>query len=128
MQAMLDGKVALITGAGNGIGAATAALYANEGATVVVVDIDGDAAGRVAKEIGDGGGHASPLTTDVRDATEVTEMRDRVLGEHGRLDVLVNNVGHWVRLPPSFADSDPEHWQAQYDVNFLHLLRVTHAF
>jgi NAD(P)-dependent dehydrogenase (short-subunit alcohol dehydrogenase family) len=128
MQAMLDGKVALITGSGNGIGAAAATLYAAEGAAVVVVDVDGAAASTVAKQIENDGGRAWPLRADVRDADQVAEMRDRVLGEHGRLDVLVNNVGHWVRLPPSFADSDAEHWQAQYDVNFLHVLRVTHAF
>ena len=125
---MLDGKVALITGAGNGIGAAAAALFAAEGASVFVVDIDGDAADEVAKEIENDGGTAWSMTVDVRDADQVADMRDRVLAEQGRLDVLVNNVGHWVHLPPSFADGDAEHWQALYEVNFLQLLRVTHAF
>jgi NAD(P)-dependent dehydrogenase (short-subunit alcohol dehydrogenase family) len=128
MTAMLDGKVALITGAGNGIGAATAALFAAEGASVFVVDIDDDAAKGVVSAIEQDGGTAWALPVDVRDAGQVTTMRDRVLGDPGRLDVLVNNVGHWVHLPPSFADSDADHWQAQYDVNFLHVLRVTHAF
>jgi NAD(P)-dependent dehydrogenase (short-subunit alcohol dehydrogenase family) len=122
---LLRDRVALVTGAGNGIGAATAELFAEEGATVVVADIDGDAAGSVAARIGPAAG---ALTVDVRDAVEVDAMRDRVLAEHGRLDVLVNNVGHWVHLPPSFADSGPEHWQALYEVNLLHVLRVTHAF
>ncbi|MEY2421803.1 MAG: hypothetical protein QOI95_1870 [Acidimicrobiaceae bacterium] len=125
---MLDGKVALITGAGNGIGAAAATLFASEGASVFVVDIDGDAAEHVAQAIENDGGTAWCMTVDVRDADRVADMRDRVLREQGRLDVLVNNVGHWVHLPPSFADGDAEHWQALYDVNFLQLLRVTHAF
>ena len=128
MNSMLEGKVALITGAGHGIGASTAALFASEGATVCVVDIDGDAAARVTKEIENDGGGASSMVVDVRDADLVATMRDRVLADHGRLDVLVNNVGHWVHLPPSFADSEPANWQALYEVNFLQLLRVTHAF
>lgn len=126
--ALLDGKIALITGAGHGIGAAAAALFAAEGASVVVVDNDGDASDDVAKRIADEGGVASSLIADVRDPQQVDAMRDRVLSEHGRLDVLVNNVGHWVHLPASFAEGDPEHWQALYEVNFLHVLRVTHAF
>jgi len=125
---MLDGKVALITGAGNGIGAAGAALFAAEGAGVFVVDIDGDAADEVAATIEKDGGTAWAATVDVRDPDQVTGLRDRVITEQGRLDVLVNNVGHWVRLPPSFAESDAEQWQALYEVNFLQLLRVTHAF
>jgi NAD(P)-dependent dehydrogenase (short-subunit alcohol dehydrogenase family) len=128
MHALLDGKVALITGAGNGIGAAAASLFAAEGAGVFVADIDGAAAENVAKAIGNDGGTAWPLTIDVRDADQVSDMRDRVHAEQGRLDVLVNNVGHWVHLPSSFADGDAAHWQALYDVNFLQLLRVTHAF
>lgn len=128
MDGLLREKVTLITGAGNGIGASGAELFASEGARVFVVDIDGDAATRAADTIVAAGGDASPLTVDVRDAAAVSAMRDRVLAEAGRLDVLVNNVGHWVHLPPSFADSDAAHWQAQYEINFLHVLRVTHAF
>jgi NAD(P)-dependent dehydrogenase (short-subunit alcohol dehydrogenase family) len=128
VNALLDGKVALVTGAGNGIGAATAELYANEGATVVVVDIDDVAAGEVASAIEGNGGIAMSITCDVRDTPQVGTLRDQVLQELGRVDVLVNNVGHWVRLPSSFSESDPAQWQALYEVNFLHVLHVTHAF
>ena len=128
MDSLLRDRVALITGAGNGIGAAGAELFAAEGAGVFVVDIDGEAAEGVAQRIGTNGGRAWPVTVDVRDADAVASMRDRVLAEAGHLDILVNNVGHWVSLPRSFADSGPEHWQAQYEINFLHVLRVTHAF
>jgi NAD(P)-dependent dehydrogenase (short-subunit alcohol dehydrogenase family) len=127
-SALLEGKIALITGAGHGIGAAAAALFAAEGAGVVVVDIDGDAANDVATQITDQGGAAWPITADVRDSDQVDAMRDRALADHSRLDVLVNNVGHWVHLPASFVDGDPDHWQALYEVNVLHVLRVTHAF
>jgi len=128
MDALLRERVALITGAGNGIGAAGAELFATEGASVFVVDIDGDAAAAVAERIGAAGGRAWPMTVDVRDGAAVAAMRDHVLGEAGRLDVLVNNVGHWVRVPPSFAESGPADWQAQYEINVLHVLRVTHSF
>src|SRR5438309_5323345 len=121
VDALLRDKVALITGAGNGIGAAGAELFAAEGASVFVVDIDGDAADIVTGRIESGGGRAWSLTADVRDAGAVSAMRDRVLAETGHLDILVNNVGHWVRLPPSFADSGPDDWQAQYEINFLHV-------
>jgi NAD(P)-dependent dehydrogenase (short-subunit alcohol dehydrogenase family) len=120
---LLAGKGALITGAGSGIGQATAELFASEGADVFVVDIDGDAAKRVA---GACGPSALAITADVRNATHVEAMCTEALSRRD-IDVLVNNVGHWVRLPPSFAASTPEDWQAQYDINFLHVLRVTHA-
>lgn len=125
---MLRERIALITGAGNGIGAAGAELFASEGARVFVVDIDGDAATTVVRRITDAGGEATPLVVDVRDASAVAAMRDEVLGVAGRLDVLVNNVGHWLRVPPSFVQSGPDDWQAQYETNFLHVVRVTHAF
>lgn len=128
MEALLDGKVALITGAGNGIGAAAAELFAEHRATALVVDIDEVAANAVVDRITAAGGRAEMHLTDVRNADEVLRLRDTVLAAHGRLDVLVNNVGHWVRLPASFVDSDPAQWQALYDVNFLHVLLVTHAF
>jgi len=128
MDGLLRERVALITGAGNGIGASGAELFAAEGASVFVVDIDGDAAVAVAARIADAGGTAWPVVADVRDAVAVSAMRDQVLAEAGRLDILVNNVGHWVRLPASFAESNPGDWQAQYETNFLHVVRVTHAF
>jgi NAD(P)-dependent dehydrogenase (short-subunit alcohol dehydrogenase family) len=128
MNSLLASKLALITGAGAGIGAAAAELYASEGAAVLVVDIDEDASDQVAKRIVADGGTATALTVDVRDRTQVDQLRVRVLDEHGPVDVLVNNVGHWVHLPSSFADSSPGHWQALYEVNFLHVLQVTHAF
>src|SRR5437660_1069896 len=128
MKPLLASKLALITGAGAGIGAASAELYASEGAAVLVVDIDGNASEDVAKHIVADGGTATALTVDVRDSTQVEQMRARVLKQHGPVDILVNNVGHWVHLPPSFAEGSPDHWQALYEVNLLHVLQVTHAF
>lgn len=128
MGPLLEGKVSLITGAGNGIGAAAAELFAAEGASVFVVDIDGDAARAVTARISAAGGTAWAVTADVRDPVQVTALQQQALADADHVDVLVNNVGHWVHLPPSFAASDPAHWQALYEVNLHHVLLVTHAF
>jgi NAD(P)-dependent dehydrogenase (short-subunit alcohol dehydrogenase family) len=128
MRPLLHDKIALITGGASGIGAATAELFAEEGATVVIADVDDARAAKVADGINVAGGSVSALTIDVRDEQQVLAMRDSVLSTHGRLDVLVNNVGHWVDLPPSFVAGDRAHWQALYEINLLHVFAVTHAF
>src|SRR5689334_5173725 len=128
MTGLLGDKVALITGAGHGIGAAAAMLFAAEGAAVCVADIDVDAARRVAGQITEAGGVAAARHVDVTDAGQVDELRSDVFDQFGHVDVLVNNVGHWVHVPATFADSDPAHWQSLYEINLLHVLRVTHAF
>jgi NAD(P)-dependent dehydrogenase (short-subunit alcohol dehydrogenase family) len=58
----------------------------------------------------------------------VDALKAAVLGEHGRVDVLVNNVGHWIRHAGDFVDEDPELWEELHQINFVHILRVTHAF
>jgi NAD(P)-dependent dehydrogenase (short-subunit alcohol dehydrogenase family) len=88
------GKVAVVTGAGSGIGAATASRFAAEGARVVCLDQDGDAAGRTAGDITAGGGEALPIRADVADGASVDRAKDVVLDEFGdRVDVLFNNAG-----------------------------------
>jgi NAD(P)-dependent dehydrogenase (short-subunit alcohol dehydrogenase family) len=89
----LDGKVAIVTGAASGIGAATAKRLAEEGATVVVTDIQDDAGEQVAQGINDSGGSATYLRLDVTDESGWNELISRVVEDHGRLDVLVNNAG-----------------------------------
>ncbi|MFL9986717.1 SDR family NAD(P)-dependent oxidoreductase [Paraburkholderia sediminicola] len=85
----LDGKVAIVTGAGGGLGAACARGLAAQGARVAVVDIDGDAAVAVAASIGE---HAMGLRTDVSSETEVKAMIAAVLERFGRIDILHNNA------------------------------------
>lgn len=86
------GKVALITGGGSGIGEATAKRFSQEGAKVVVVDINEDGARRVAREIQAKGGQASALRADVADPTAAEAMIKHAVDTFGRLDVLHNNA------------------------------------
>ncbi|OBG24248.1 SDR family NAD(P)-dependent oxidoreductase [Mycobacterium sp. 852002-51057_SCH5723018] len=126
--ALLADRVAVVTGGGGGIGAATARLFAQHGAQVVVADIDPELAHRVAGEITTSGGSALPVVTDVRDSDQVAALASSVLNRYGRADVLVNNVGHWVRHPGNFADTDPQLWDDLYRINLHHVFLVTRAF
>jgi meso-butanediol dehydrogenase/(S,S)-butanediol dehydrogenase/diacetyl reductase len=89
----LEGKIALITGAGAGIGQASAVLFAREGATVVCVDLVRDAADETARRITADGGRAVPVAADMRRGADVNRMVDEALAACGRLDILFNNVG-----------------------------------
>lgn len=89
----LKDKVALITGAGSGIGEATSLRFAEEGARVVICDVDMENAKRVAKEIDTRGGQSLVLKADVSNKNEVEGMMAQVKEHFGRLDILVNNAG-----------------------------------
>lgn len=71
---------------------------------------------------------ASIAVTDVREADQVADLSRAVLGRYGRVDVLVNNVGHWLRHPGDFIDTDPQLWDELYRVNLHHVFLATHAF
>lgn len=92
MAGRVAGKVALITGGGSGIGEATAKRFAQEGAKVVIVDINEEGARRVAREIQAGGGQASALRADVANPQDVESMIKHAVDTFGRLDVLHNNA------------------------------------
>jgi 2-hydroxycyclohexanecarboxyl-CoA dehydrogenase len=126
--ALLTDRVAVITGAGGGIGAATAALLAEHGAHVVVADIDAELAEASVGAITAAGNRAEAVVMDVRDRDAVRALASTVLEHHGRVDVLVNNVGHWVRTAKRFVDDDPAFWMELHEINFVHVMTVTHAF
>jgi 2-hydroxycyclohexanecarboxyl-CoA dehydrogenase len=126
--ALLSNRVAVVTGGGGGIGAATARLFAQHGAQVVIADIDTERAHRTVNEITKAGGSAVDFVSDVRDADQVAGLARSVLERYGRVDVLVNNVGHWLRHPGDFVDTDPQLWDELYRINLHHVFLVTHAF
>jgi NAD(P)-dependent dehydrogenase (short-subunit alcohol dehydrogenase family) len=108
-------KVALVTGAGSGIGRATVILLAREGATVVVADLNEPAAQAVAAEIISAGGKAEPVRLDVTDEAMWQEATERVRAAHGRLDILVNNAG--VPFGKAVADTSLDEWRRVLAVN-----------
>jgi len=125
---LLADRIAVITGGAGGIGAATARLFAHHGAQVVIADVDAERAEQTADAISESGGSAVALVTDVRDADQVAELARSVLDRYGRVDVLVNNVGHWLRHPGDFVDTDRQLWDDLYRINLHHVFLVTHAF
>ena len=111
----LSGRVAVVTGAGRGIGAATARLFAKAGAQVALLDKVGGGATHTAEEIGVAGGEALDFAVDVTDAFAMERTLDRVVEEWGRLDVLLNNAG--IVRDARLEDVADEDWDLTLDVN-----------
>ncbi|WP_282610456.1 SDR family NAD(P)-dependent oxidoreductase [Pelagibius sp. Alg239-R121] len=111
----LENKVAIVTGGGNGIGAAICAAFANEGARVVVADIDRQGAEQVASSICDSGGNAFPLLVDITDPNSTTGMAATVLEAYGQIDVLVNNAG--ARIIKGLMQHSLEDWEQMLRIN-----------
>jgi len=124
---LLDGRVAVVTGGGAGIGGAITRLFAEHGALVEVAEVDPDRAATVVEDVEAAGGTARAHVVDVRSDAEVEDLRSAVLGDHGRIDVLVNNVGDHRPLV-RFHESTPGSWAEMYAVNLEHLFRVTRTF
>lgn len=112
----LEGKIALITGAGSGIGEACAQLFAEEGARVVVEDINGEAAERVATSIRDAGFPAIAVQGDVSVAADARRMIEAAVNEWGRIDIVVNNAAVQ-KVVESIELLSEEDWDRVIDVN-----------
>ena len=112
MAGQLKGKVAVVTGAGEGQGRATALLFAREGAKVIAGDISGNQKDTAAE----GGANISPVQCDVSQPDEVEAMIREAMSRHGRLDILCNVAG--IALGGGMiGDEDPEKWDRVQDVN-----------
>src|SRR5438034_903710 len=108
----LDGKIALITGAARGLGAATARLLVAQGARVALADLDEEEASRVAEELGS---QARAYRVDVSDVAQLRSLVAAVVRDFSRIDILVNNAGICPRL--SFAESTEQDWERLMAVN-----------
>ncbi|MDI7246176.1 MAG: 3-oxoacyl-ACP reductase FabG [Bacillota bacterium] len=121
----LKDRVAIITGSGRGLGKEAAALFAREGAKVVVCDINGDSAKATAREIQEGGGAAVAVRVDVTCPESVKSMVDAAMKTFGRIDVLVNNAG--ITADALLVKMTDEQWGRVIDVNLKGVFNCTRA-
>ncbi|MCK9505267.1 MAG: SDR family oxidoreductase [Porticoccaceae bacterium] len=122
----LSGKTAVVTGGGRGLGSAISTALAAEGAHVVVVDRNREAADDMVAEIKAAGGSASAEILDISDRETVTAFGGRMLAQHGKVDVLVNNAGIAPRIRPQDADQ-AEKWDQVINVNLTAQWDITVA-
>uniref|UniRef100_Q07U15 2-hydroxycyclohexane-1-carbonyl-CoA dehydrogenase n=1 Tax=Rhodopseudomonas palustris (strain BisA53) TaxID=316055 RepID=Q07U15_RHOP5 len=124
-MARLQNKTVVITGGGGGIGGATCRKFAQEGAKVAVLDLNLEAAEKVAAEIRAAGGTAEAFKCDIADRASVDEAVAATHTKLGPIDVLVNNAG-WDIFKP-FAKSDPAEWEKLIAINLTGALHMHHA-
>ena len=121
----LSGKVALVTGAGRGIGRGIALALAREGAQVAVADIIKENAEAVRREIESLGVKALSVEVDLTKGAEVKKAVERVISQFGQIDILVNNAG-WDRVQP-FLESEEETWEKVIAINYKAVLHTSKA-
>lgn len=112
----LSGRVALISGAAQGIGAETARIFAKQGTAVAIVDIDMDNAGKVATAITDAGGRAKAIQTDITDPEAVNYAMESAVAAFGGLDIVINSAGGYGRLA-TVEDMPVDEWDRTVALN-----------
>lgn len=122
----LASSVAVVTGAGSGIGRAAAHSFARRGARVTVTDVLAERAEAVAGEIVEAGGQAVAVAADVTSEHDHERVRDVTLDRFGAVDVVMNNVGILVMGPPEELPLDA--WQRVFDINVLGIVRSNRVF
>lgn len=125
MDLKLNGKTALVTGASNGIGAATARLLASEGVTVGVHGRDAGRIEGVVQDIRGAGGDAYPLRADIADEVEVQHLAEAAEAKLGKVDILVCNAGGRASLAPmGWEESHQANWRATFDINVAYSVEL----
>ena len=128
-MALLDNHIAVITGAGSGIGRAIALGYGREGARVVLLDMNGDAAAEAAKEIRSAGGKADSFALDVTDRNACVAMAQQVADKVGPVSILVNNAGIARRNGMlGTEEAVIKDWEDIISINLTGVFNVTHSF
>ncbi len=121
----LEGKKAIVTGAGQGIGKAIALELARRGSDIAVCDLNPDTAAQTAREVESIGRQAMALPVDVADSQAVVKAIEQICQQFGRIDILVNNAG-WDKIQP-FVDTEPEFWDKVISINLKGVLNFSHA-
>jgi NAD(P)-dependent dehydrogenase (short-subunit alcohol dehydrogenase family) len=124
----LDGKVAVVTGGGGGIGRGIAETFAAYGARVVVAERDSGRAEETVRAIEKAGGKALACVVDVQERADVARLVEETLSGFGRVDVLVNNVGDFLGVTKKFVETSEEEWEALYRINLKHVFLCCQAF
>ncbi len=123
----LEGKTALVTGGGAGMGRAIAEAFGAYGVKVAVAEIKKERADAVRKVLDDAKVDNLVEVVDVRDTAQVAALAKKVEAKFGGLDILVNNVGDFMGIVGTFADSTEDQWDTLYQVNLKQIFVVTHA-
>ncbi len=123
----LEGKVAIVTGGGGGIGKGISLALAAYGASVVVAERDEGRANATVEEIGEHGGRALACVIDVQEKEQVAAMTELTISEFGRVDTLVNNVGDFLGIGKPFTETSEQDWEALYNINLKHVFYCTQA-
>ncbi len=126
MGTAIQGKVALVTGAGTGIGESIAVALSEEGASVVLVDVDFSGIQRVSEYVRKSSPASTAFKTDVSNSAEVAKLVDEVIAEFHRIDIIVNNAGICPRT--NFLDIAEEEWDRVMEVNLKSAFMLSQKF